>query len=185
VITGQGGISTFEETPVTVSLDDLVETDQVSAYATGFSLSVQDGANYTRNVATVTPDAGFNGVLQVPVTVDDGTDPSNVFTLSIPVSAPVYVASDGLCGGKSPCSATVQGADTVAAGLAGTRITVLMREGTYAESVTWQAAKETVFSGGWDTGYDAVTGDSRIQGPAGSALEIRAGSVAAENIVLE
>ena len=87
VITGQGALTTAEETALGITLADLTVSDPDNSYPTGFTLAVQDGTNYTRAVNTLTPAANFNGTLTVPVMVNDGTADSNVFTLSVTVSA--------------------------------------------------------------------------------------------------
>ncbi len=85
VITGQVSLSTPEETPLTIVLSHLIVTDPDNAYPTGFTLSVQNGTNYTRSGNTIIPSATFNGVLTVPVTVNDGTANSAVFNLNVTV----------------------------------------------------------------------------------------------------
>jgi hypothetical protein len=61
-------------------------TDVDNAYPAGFTLTVSDGANYTRFGNTITPTAGFLGVLTVPVQVTDGALPSNTFNLVVTVN---------------------------------------------------------------------------------------------------
>jgi len=86
-ITGQNPVETPEETPLMIGLDDLVVTDPDNVYPADFTLAVQDGTNYTRVGNQITPVDDFNGVLTVPVTVNDGADGSNVFNLSVTVTA--------------------------------------------------------------------------------------------------
>ena len=52
-----------------------------------FSLTVLDGLNYSRLGNAVTPDLDFNGVLDVPVMVNDGSDNSEIFQLQLTVTA--------------------------------------------------------------------------------------------------
>ena len=85
VITSQDPLSTNEEQAITLILDNLNVTDTDNTYPTGFTLTVQSGANYTFSSTTVTPAANFTGTLTVPVFVNDGTVNSNVFNLSITV----------------------------------------------------------------------------------------------------
>lgn len=87
VITGQMALSTTEETALTITLADLVVNDSTNMYPVGFTLSVRDGANYSRVANTITPALNFNGTLSVPVTVNDGTVTSAVFHLSVSVTA--------------------------------------------------------------------------------------------------
>jgi gliding motility-associated-like protein len=86
-ITGQVALSTPEETPLTISLSHLSVTDPDNNYPGDFTLSVSAGTDYTVNGATITPAAGYSGTLSVPVTVNDGTNTSVPFSLSITVTA--------------------------------------------------------------------------------------------------
>ena len=67
-------------------------TDPDDNYPTGFTLTVYNGSNYTRNGNTITPAANFTGTLNVPVSVNDGEDESDQFTLAVEVVAPQNVA---------------------------------------------------------------------------------------------
>ncbi len=87
VITGQNSVSTDEDTPLTLVLGNLSITDVDYTYPAGFSLTVLSGANYTVSGNTVIPSANFNGILTVPVKVNDGGLDSNVFNLSVTVNA--------------------------------------------------------------------------------------------------
>ena len=87
VITGQGALTTAEETALGITLADLTVSDPDNSYPDDFTLAVQDGADYTRVGNTLTPAANFNGTLTVPVTVNDGTADSDVFNLSVTVTA--------------------------------------------------------------------------------------------------
>ena len=80
IITGQFAVSTVEATVRTIVLADLIVTDSDNTYPTGFSLTVQNGANYTRAGNTITPAPGFVGTLSVPVQVNDGAANSNLLT---------------------------------------------------------------------------------------------------------
>ena len=73
VITGQNPLNTPEETALTITLNELTVTDPDNTYPDDFTLTVQDGTNYSRAGNTITPSVDFNGTLTVPVTVNDGT----------------------------------------------------------------------------------------------------------------
>ncbi len=101
VITAQSGpLDTTEETAIVLGLGALSVTDPDNSYPADFTLSVQAGANFTVTGTTVTPDANFVGTLNVPVRVNDGTDDSAPFMLSIDVAnindEPVITAQSGL-----------------------------------------------------------------------------------------
>lgn len=93
VITGQASdLSTNVNTPITISLTDLEVTDPDNTYPDDFMLIVESGSNYTVSGAVVTPDTDFVGELSVLVKVNDGTDDSNVFSLSIDVTGSANAA---------------------------------------------------------------------------------------------
>lgn len=87
VITGQtpNPIPLERGSPLTVTLDHLLVTDPDNAYPSGFTLTVLNGANYTRTGNTITPAANFVGALSVPVRVNDGTANSGNFNLAVSV----------------------------------------------------------------------------------------------------
>jgi gliding motility-associated-like protein len=100
VITGQTSLSTMEDQPITISFNDLVVEDPDDSYPTGFTMTLQPGSNYTISGQTITPDAGFTGTLSVPVTVNDGKNESDPFTLSITVNEQVPVNSKPVITGQ-------------------------------------------------------------------------------------
>ncbi len=100
VITGQVPLSTPEETALAITLNDLTVTDPDNTYPDDFTLSVGDGSNYSRVGNTITPDENYEGSLTVPATVNDGTDSSAVFNLTVTVTgvndAPVITGQTAL-----------------------------------------------------------------------------------------
>lgn len=97
VIVGQAEIKVPEDESVEIRLADLQVDDPDSRYPQDFSLSVGDGENYERVGATVTPAADYNGVLSVPVQVNDGSNQSNTFNVAIvvePVNDAPYVVGE-------------------------------------------------------------------------------------------
>jgi gliding motility-associated-like protein len=86
-VTGQTSLSTAENTPIQLQLSHLFVTDPDNVYPSGFALSVSPGANYTILGTQVTPAPGFDGLLSVGVSVNDGLANSNVFDLQIMVTA--------------------------------------------------------------------------------------------------
>jgi hypothetical protein len=88
VITGQISLTVNEDGILEITLADLTVIDPDNTYPTGFTLTVQDGSNYTRAGNIITPMPNFYGNLAVPVTVNDGTLDSAVFNLTVFV-APV------------------------------------------------------------------------------------------------
>jgi len=87
VITGQTTLGTNEEAPLAITLSNLTVSDPDDAYPSGFSLRLSDGDNYSVNGDVITPALNFAGTLTVPVVVNDGSDDSSPFNLSITVNA--------------------------------------------------------------------------------------------------
>jgi gliding motility-associated-like protein len=85
VITGQVALATRINTPVQVKLSHLLIKDPDSEYPGDFSLKLFPGQNYTFSEHTVTPAAGFAGLLQVQINVNDGLAISERFSFEITV----------------------------------------------------------------------------------------------------
>lgn len=100
VISSQVALDTDEDTALTLSLADLTVTDSDNSYPADFTLTVSAGSNYSVSGNTITPAQDFNGTLTVPVTVNDGTDDSDAFSLSVTVNSvndkPVISAQSSL-----------------------------------------------------------------------------------------
>jgi hypothetical protein len=79
--------------PLTILLSDLTVTDSDGQYPTGYTLSVKDGSNYTRNGNEIKPTSGFRGILSVPVTVNDGLDDSQPFTIKVAINITPVIAA--------------------------------------------------------------------------------------------
>ena len=86
-ITGQNAINIAEEAEREIVLGDLIVDDPDNTFPGDFTLTVQDGTDYTRVGNTITPGDQFSGNLTVPVLVNDGTNDSNTFNLTVSVAA--------------------------------------------------------------------------------------------------
>lgn len=86
VITAQTPLTINENQSIVVALSNLSVTDPDNTYPSGFTLQLESGSNYTVSGTTVTPSAGFSGVLTVGVSVNDGAASSAVFPLQITVN---------------------------------------------------------------------------------------------------
>jgi hypothetical protein len=95
VITGQAALSTAFNTARSIALADLLVTDVDNTYPTGFTLSVQNGTNYSRVGNTITPALNFFGTLSVPAKVNDGAADSNTFNLVVTVNPDSLAAQNG------------------------------------------------------------------------------------------
>jgi len=89
VITGQSPspLPLAQGESLTIQFTHLIVTDTDDNYPTGFSLTVLDGANYTRSGNTIKPADKFIGTLTVPVRVNDGDADSNTFALQVAVAS--------------------------------------------------------------------------------------------------
>ena len=99
VIDGQNPVATPEDTAITIRFSHLLVTDpDLPSYPNGFTLTVQDGVNYTRLLNTITPVTNFDGVLSVPVFVNDGSSNSNIeaFAAAVIAYEPVWAIGTGL-----------------------------------------------------------------------------------------
>ncbi len=95
-------LSTPEETPLELTLDDLLVTDADSNFPDDFTFIIHEGENYSVDSSFIIPDIGFVGNLTVPVTVSDGNHESDIFNLGIEVTAII----------RNPISVTISGDST-------------------------------------------------------------------------
>jgi gliding motility-associated-like protein len=84
-ITGQKSLITNQNQPVMIQFSDLIVDDPDNKYPNDFSMTIFNGDNYVLNGRTVTPDQGYTGILNIPVTVNDGKANSQPFNLTIQV----------------------------------------------------------------------------------------------------
>ena len=86
VITGQSPLTTRENTPLTVHVED-VQIDDPDNDLADMTITVQDGNGYQRVDNTITPNPGVAGNLQVGVTVSDGELSGELYMLTVTVTA--------------------------------------------------------------------------------------------------
>ena len=88
-ITGQepDPITTGNGQPVTINLSNVEVTDADHSYPEGFTLTIEQGNNYSFSGTTVTPAAGFSGPLGVNVTVTDPAGEADNGVVNISVAA--------------------------------------------------------------------------------------------------
>ena len=88
VITSQIPITIDEGQTVTITLAQLTVVDPDNVYPTDFSLFVSGGTGYTiENTFTIRPNTNVNGVLSVPIFVNDGGLTSPLFQFQITVNS--------------------------------------------------------------------------------------------------
>jgi hypothetical protein len=134
-ITGQRTVITAENTPVTITLDDLIVFDPDNSYPEDFTLSLQDGPNYIQSVNLVDPSANFLGLLYVPVRVSDGHTDSNIFNLNVFVTRCIHVEPNLSCNGNPNCFSGIGEAISAADPLEPTTIKVAGAKTPYRETV--------------------------------------------------
>ncbi len=104
-ITGQETLTIAEDTPLTLKPTDLKVTDPDNSYPNDFTITINDGSNYSVSGLIITPDKNFNGDLSVQVFVNDGTANSPVYNLKVTVTAvndgPVITGQESLETGKN------------------------------------------------------------------------------------
>jgi gliding motility-associated-like protein len=86
-ITGQTSVSTDKGKAITIELNHLTVADSDNPYPTGFTLHISPPANnsYSVNGNTIQPGQNFEGVLSVPLRVNDGRDFSAPYNFKITV----------------------------------------------------------------------------------------------------
>ncbi len=79
-------ISIEEDDILALALEDLDVTDDDNTFPDDFTMHIGDGQNYNVDHQIVIPDTHFNGILSIPVTVNDGFDDSEVVEIEITVT---------------------------------------------------------------------------------------------------
>lgn len=78
--------STPEDTPIAINIEDLSINDPDHTMPGDFVLVAKEGNNYSVSNNTISPAQDFNGMLTVPIMVNDGIDDSPVYEISITVT---------------------------------------------------------------------------------------------------
>ena len=77
-----------QDTPFIIRLTDLAVTDPDNTWPGEFTLFITDSINYSvSGDSLITPDAGFQGTVYIPVHVNDGLINSNSFVITATVTA--------------------------------------------------------------------------------------------------
>ncbi|MGC3948681.1 MAG: tandem-95 repeat protein [Chryseolinea sp.] len=84
-ITGQQALSVNQGGSLTVEMANLTVVDPDNTYPTGFTLKILTGTSYSVSGSIITPSPTFIGTLTASVSVNDGTNESNVYPLKIEV----------------------------------------------------------------------------------------------------
>lgn len=101
VITGHEPLNVRVDQTLTIGLQHLQVEDPDNNYPDDFTLTVASGPNYSVNDNTITPNPEFVGTLNVPVTVNDGEDDSEPFSVKVEVTprenvAPIITGQEAL-----------------------------------------------------------------------------------------
>jgi len=93
----------------------------------------------------------------------------------------LYVSSNGDCGDRSPCYDAIQGAIDAAV----TGSVILVKQGTYAESISLGSAKTLLIKGGYNSTYDQQTADTTfIQQPGRTTVQAPGGSLTFQMVTI-
>ena len=94
--------------------------------------------------------------------------------VKISAAPALYVSSDGDCGIKTPCCESIQKAIDDAA----TGSEILVKQGTYAESLKLKNAKTLLIKGGYDSTYEQQTSNTTfIQASGQTSIQASIGSL--------
>ena len=89
----------------------------------------------------------------------------------------IYVATDGVCAGNSPCFSSIQNGINAADTVTIMKIT----QETYVENVILNTLIQLMFQGGWNSTFTAIQSNTTING----SLTISDGTLIIENIILQ
>jgi len=79
-------LTTSQGQSITIMLENLTVSDPDNVYPDDFILNIQPGDHYSHSNSTVTPDSDFIGALSVNITIEDGLDTSDVYSLKVTVN---------------------------------------------------------------------------------------------------
>jgi hypothetical protein len=79
-------ITVKKNMPFSIGFDALTVVDPDNVYPDDFSIKTYGGGNYTVSENIITPSNGFVGEINVPVSVNDGMDESNIRNVSVSVN---------------------------------------------------------------------------------------------------
>ncbi len=198
VITGQqpDPIQLSEEDSLTVDLADLVVIDPDSQYPDDFTLTLYPGEHYQLSGSTtIVPEAGFSGLLLVPLTINDGQDDSHRFLFKVAVTSVFYVESGGSadpydgvgCGGEIPCYNTIQaGLESAALRPADSSTIVRVATGTYSESLDFSVPGQLLLEGGWASDFSVrPMGTFCTVNPGEGLLTLMKGQIVIDGLAIE
>jgi len=85
-ITNTVDFTTPEDTPLRISVEDLTVVDPDNSFPDDYTLTVNEGINYSLNGNNIVPDHDFYGELTVPMIINDGTHDSPVYETTVSVT---------------------------------------------------------------------------------------------------
>ena len=101
VITGQKQLSANQGTAFSISLSDLIVTDPDNSYPDDFTLKILPGNNYVAAGNAINPSSTFVGILNVTVSVSDGTISSPDFNLRVEIQTTTTNVAPTIVGQKA------------------------------------------------------------------------------------
>jgi gliding motility-associated-like protein len=112
-ITGQKTLTTKQNQSITIHYFDLIVDDPDNKYPNDFSMTLANGDNYALSERTVIPNQGYTGVLNIPVTVNDGKANSQPFNLTIQVVETTSVNVAPVISGQTPITISKNSSVTI------------------------------------------------------------------------
>ncbi|WP_462251771.1 M60 family peptidase N-terminal accessory domain-containing protein [Ekhidna sp.] len=93
-ITGQEVLTIEMNTSLSISLENLEVSDRDHEYPVDHVLTMYQGESYSFEELTITPTMDFVGTLSVPVSVNDGIEESEIFTVEIEVVEEITLSAN-------------------------------------------------------------------------------------------
>ena len=110
-----------------------------------------------------------------------GTSYGNSMIFTTESTSNLYVSSDGDCGDKEPCYGSIQ--DAVNDAIDGSAI--LVKQGTYGESITLGSPKTLLIKGGYDSIYTQQTANKTIiRVPGKTVIKAPSGAIKLEMVTI-
>jgi len=138
----------------------IISTTNVNESVLLYRMGVRDGLYQMPPIATFRVDADSYNFMEA--------------WISSLNNAMLYVSNNSNCGGNSPCHRTIEAAiDAASTGSA-----ILVKQGTYAESLNLRSAKTLLIKGGYNDAYDQQTANTTfIQAPGPTTIKASSGSL--------
>jgi hypothetical protein len=175
LITSYSGILTGDVNPNASSTEAYFEYGTTTGY--GFSTPPEDVGTGTSSISVKATISN----LTLQTTYHYRLIATNILGVSTGsdvtfYTAIIYVSSDGICGGKSPCYSTILEAINAASSGAAIRVAA----GDYDEDLTLDTDTVIILQGGWDSSFTAQVSTTIING----SLVVNNGELKTQSIMV-